>query len=87
VCDTFATRNVRTVKAPESRGIELHYQDSGDTEKAKPIESKQDLLEQVVHWHFVLLAPFLIEPQPPVMSSGAIWTEIESSILNSKRMA
>jgi hypothetical protein len=25
----------------------------------------QDLLEQVMHWHFVLLAAFFMESQPP----------------------
>jgi hypothetical protein len=25
----------------------------------------QDLLEQMMHWHFVLLATFFVESQPP----------------------
>src|SRR5271165_4341134 len=37
----------------------------------------QDLLEQVMHWHFVLLAAFFIESQPPARAIMIVIVDFE----------
>jgi hypothetical protein len=42
----------------------------------------QDLLEQVMHWHFVLLAPFFVESQPPTCAIVIVIIDFERKVLN-----
>jgi hypothetical protein len=37
----------------------------------------QDLLEQMMHWHFVLLATFFVESQPPTCAIVIVIIDFE----------
>jgi hypothetical protein len=37
----------------------------------------QDLLEQMMHWHFMLLAAFFVESQPPTRAVMIVIVDFE----------